>query len=123
PPDPHREARRVAAQQAAIERGTVPTPAQEKRLEPALRDSERDGPPAAAAHDGISTTALATYGAPAVVTKLAADGLAEVERFQKADSTAARSIAGPLREYARRLRAVRDRPELRAYELRVSAAD
>ena len=118
PPDPDLAAKRQALVQAAIESRTVPTEAQEKRLEPPLRDSERDWPPEAASFDGIEGQALATYGAPAVVRKLAADGLAEVERFRKSNPEAAKSISEPLREYTRRLRRVRDRPALRAYSVR-----
>ncbi|MGH2966322.1 MAG: hypothetical protein ACRDMH_13230 [Solirubrobacterales bacterium] len=117
-PDTALDGRRVAAVAAAIESGSLLTPAAEKRLEPALRDSERDWPPKAARFDGIEGRALRTYAAPAVVTQLAADGLAEVERFKKANPAAAKSIAAPLREYVRRLRRVRDRPELRAYDRR-----
>ena len=37
-------------------------------------------------------------------------------RFRRRDPEAAKSIAGPLREYAKRLRAVRDHPESWKYE-------
>ncbi|MGH2964302.1 MAG: hypothetical protein ACRDMH_02830 [Solirubrobacterales bacterium] len=118
PPDPDSAAKRQALVQDSIERGTIPTEAQERRVEEPVRDSVRDWPPAAATFDGIEGHALRTYGAPAIVRSFAADGLAEVERFKKADPDAARSIAGPLREYVRRLRRVRERPELRTYDRR-----
>ncbi len=117
PPDPDLAAKRQALVQDSSERGTIPTEAQERRVEEPVRDARNDWPPVAASFDGIEGRALRTYGAPAIVRSFAADGLAEVERFRKADPEAARSIAGPLREYTRRLRRLRANPALRDYRL------
>ena len=86
----------------------------------------RDGawPPHAARHDGIVGDALRLSFAPPAgyvggwdarlrIVALAEAGLAEVERFREANPPAAKAIAKPLREYTRRLRAVRDHPERR----------
>jgi hypothetical protein len=84
----------------------------------------RAWPPAAARHDGIRGHALRRtfvppegyiggWDATPTIVALAQEGLAEVARFRKADPTAAGSITEPLREYARRLREVRDHPERR----------
>jgi hypothetical protein len=68
------------------------------------REPGEDWPPVAAAHDGIVCEALAvSYPAPSA--ELIAEGLAEVDRFEKANPKAAKLIAKPLAEYRRRLAA------------------
>ena len=57
---------------------------------PPPRDSERAWPPAAAVHDGIAGDVVKRqypHGiAPAVVTELAEQGLAELAAFRRADA-------------------------------------
>jgi hypothetical protein len=91
------------------------------------RDRDRDWPPAAAIHDGIEGRVLKSrwdrpegyrggWDAPPRIVELAEEGLEELARFRRRSPAAARSISGPLREYARRLREVRDRCELRLFQ-------
>jgi hypothetical protein len=85
------------------------------------RDPARDYAPRAARLDGITGVALSRWhqGSPSDLerqTEWAEEGLAELARFRTRSPEAAKSIAAPLREYAKRLREVRDHPESRTYD-------
>ena len=80
-------------------------------------------PPDSAVHDGLMGVVLrwcleaptgngaGPYDPKPVIRKLAEEGLTEVEDFKKQRPAAAKSIAGPLRTYAKILCDLRDHPE------------
>jgi len=84
------------------------------------RGPAKDYAPRGARHDRITGVALSRWhqGSPSDLGRQrewAEEGLAELARFRRRSPEAAKSIKEPLREYGRRLRAVRDRPEDRRF--------
>jgi hypothetical protein len=98
--------------------------ARRRELEPLCMQPARtplkDWPPRGARFDGLEGIALARWhqGSPSDLERQIAwaeQGLAELARFRKRSPEAAKSIGEPLREYGRRLRAIRDHPDHREF--------